>query len=629
MNTYDAQLAIIPLLPLLGAVLAYLVGRKVPAAAGWIATGAAALACGFVVRLFLGLPDDGAFVQRAFTWFAIGDLSIDFSLRFDRLTAVMCLVVTGIGSLIHLYSVAYMQADESRPRFFAYLNLFMFSMLLLVLGGNLLVLFVGWEGVGLCSYLLIGFWHKNLPYAAAGRKAFVVNRIGDAGFLLGVFLLFQYFGTLDFVQLAELIAGKSELTPLLTVVSACLFVGAAGKSAQLPLFVWLPDAMAGPTPVSALIHAATMVTAGIYLMARMNFVFDLAPEAMFVVCVIALVTAFVAGTTALAQNDIKKVLAYSTVSQLGFMFLAAAAGFYWVALFHVVTHAFFKACLFLGAGSVIHGCHHEQDMRHMGGLLRSMPITAVTYGISTLAIAGIFPFAGYQSKHAILVALEQTANPGIQAWSGVFVGLATLTAGITAFYMARSFALTFLGDYRGHAHPHESPAIMTAPLVVLALLATVGGIYLGGGEHGARLQNYLAPVLPSVGEHHGESILEGILHSWVGILGVVLGLVVYTRLGRLPAKIFAATGPLGRLLEGKYYLDELYGALVVRPLERAANVLWRVVDQGLIDGTVNGTAAVVQVSGEVARGPQTGQVRHYALFMFLAALLMIVFYFVL
>jgi NADH-quinone oxidoreductase subunit L len=258
-----------------------------------------------------------------------------------------------------------------------------------------------------------------------------------------------------------------------------------------------------------------------------------------------------------------------------------------------------------------------------------MPITAVTYGISTLAIAGIFPFAGYQSKHAILVALEQTANPGIQAWSGVFVGLATLTAGITAFYMARSFALTFLGDYRGHAHPHESPAIMTAPLVVLALLATVGGIYLGGGEHGARLQNYLAPVLPSVGEHHGESILEGILHSWVGILGVVLGLVVYTRLGRLPAKIFAATGPLGRLLEGKYYLDELYGALVVRPLERAANVLWRVVDQGLIDGTVNGTAAVVQVSGEVARGPQTGQVRHYALFMFLAALLMIVFYFVL
>lgn len=629
MNTYDAQLAIIPLLPLVGALLAYLVGRRIPAAAGWIATGAAALAFGVVVRLFVGLPDDGVFFQNAFTWFAIGDLSVDFSLRFDRLTAVMCLVVTGIGSLIHLYSVAYMHTDESRPRFFAYLNLFMFSMLLLVMGGNLLVLFVGWEGVGLCSYLLIGFWHTNAPYAAAGRKAFVVNRIGDAGFLLGIFLLFQQFGTLDFVQLAQLIAGKTELTPLMTLVSACFFVGAAGKSAQIPLFVWLPDAMAGPTPVSALIHAATMVTAGIYMMARLNFVFDLAPEAMFVVCVIALLTAFVAGTTALAQNDIKKVLAYSTVSQLGFMFLAAGAGFYWVALFHVVTHAFFKACLFLGAGSVIHGCHHEQDMRHMGGLLKLMPITAATYGVSTLAIAGIYPFAGYQSKHAILVALEQTANPSIQAWSGVFIALATVTAGITAFYMTRSFALTFLGEYRGHAHPHESPTLMTVPLIVLAVLATVGGLYLGAGEHAARLQDYVATVLPSRGEHHSESIVEALLHSWVGIVGVILGLVMYTRLGRLPAKVFAASGPVGRLFEGKYFLDEIYGALIVRPLERMAQTLWRVVDQGIIDGSVNGTAAVVQVSGEVARGIQTGQVRHYALFMFIAALGLILFYFVL
>jgi len=627
MNTYDAQLGLVPLLPLIGAALAYLVGRKNPNLSGWIATAASAAAFAWVVKLFTGLPDDASYIHRVFSWFAVGGLSIDFLFRFDHLTAVMCLVVTGIGTLIHLYSVAYMHEDESRPRFFSYLNLFMFSMLLLVMGGNLLVLFVGWEGVGLCSYLLIGFWHTNSAYAAAGRKAFVVNRIGDAGFLLGIFLLFQHYGTLDFVQLAQLIAGRGDTT-LMTVISACLFVGAAGKSAQLPLFVWLPDAMAGPTPVSALIHAATMVTAGVYMMARLNFVFDLAPYAMFIICVIALITAFVAGTTALAQNDIKKVLAYSTVSQLGFMFLAAAAGFYWVALFHVVTHAFFKACLFLGAGSVIHGCHHEQDMRHMGGLLKLMPITAVTYGISTLAIAGIYPFAGYQSKHAILAALESTGNSYIQQYAGIFVGLATLTAFITAFYMTRSFALTFLGDYRGHAHPHESPAIMTVPLVVLAALATVGGLYLGGGEHGGRLQSYLSTVLPAGGEHHAESIIEGLKHSWVGLLGIALALIAYTKLGALPGKVFAAVGPFGRLLAGKYYLDEIYGALIVRPLERMAGFLWRFFDQGIIDGAVNGTAAVLQVGGEVARGPQTGQVRHYALYMFFAALLMITFYFV-
>jgi len=350
---------------------------------------------------------------------------------------------------------------------------------------------------------------------------------------------------------------------------------------------------------------------------------------MFIICIIALVTAFVAGTTALAQNDIKKVLAYSTVSQLGFMFLAASAGFYWVAIFHVVTHAFFKACLFLGAGSVIHGCHHEQDMRHMGGLAKLMPVTALTYGISTLAIAGIYPFAGYQSKHAILAALEHTENPFLQQYTGIFVGVATLTAFITAFYMTRSFALTFLGAYRGHAHPHESPAIMTLPLIVLAGLAAVGGLYLGGGEHGARLQEYLSTVLPAGGHHAHETVLEGLMHSWVGLLGIGLALVLYTKLGSIPGAIYGAVGPVGRLLAGKYYLDEIYGALIVRPLERMSTVLWKVVDQGIIDGTVNGTAAVVQVSGEVARAPQTGQVRHYALFMFVSALIMIMFYFVL
>ena len=393
---YD--LSWIALFPLMGSILSYLVGSRVNKdAAGWIATGACVFSFIYVVFAFQALPESAALEQTLFTWFQSGGLTVDFTFRFDQLTAVMCLVVTGIGSLIHLYSTGYMAEDESRPRFFAYLNLFMFSMLLLVLGGNLLVLFVGWEGVGLCSYLLIGFWFKNLSFAAAGRKAFVVNRIGDAGFLLAIFLLFQYFGTIDFAELALLITQQSTVVAVpFTLIAICLFVGAAGKSAQIPLFVWLPDAMAGPTPVSALIHAATMVTAGVYMLARLNYLFVLAPVAMAVVTIVALLTAFVAATTAVAQYDIKKVLAYSTVSQLGFMFLAASTGAFWVAIFHVVTHAFFKACLFLGAGSVIHGCHHEQDMRQMGGLRKLMPVTFRTYLISTIAIAGIFPLAGYQ-----------------------------------------------------------------------------------------------------------------------------------------------------------------------------------------------------------------------------------------
>ena len=331
----------------------------------------------------------------------------------------------------------------------------------------------------------------------------------------------------------------------------------------------------------------------------------------------------------MAQNDIKKVLAYSTVSQLGFMFIAAASGAYWVAVFHLVTHAFFKACLFLGAGSVIHGCHHEQDMRHMGGLLKLMPVTAITYGISTLAIAGIFPFAGYQSKHAILAALEHTSNPLIQQWSQYLLLAASFTAFITAFYMTRSFAMTFLGEYRGHAHPHESPALMTVPLLVLAALAAAGGVYLAAGHEYSLLQHYLGFVLPKGEPHHAESIGAAIMHSWVGILGVGLGLLFYTKLKTLPGRFYRAIPPVSRLLAGRYYLDEIFGAVIVRPLERLAGVLFRVVDQGLIDGSVNGTAAVVEVSGEIARGTQTGQVRHYALFMFVAAIAIILFYFVL
>lgn len=624
MEAQAYQLGLIPLFPLLGSVLAFVVGRRFKDLAGWIATAACLLSFAVVLMFTRSGSEAGAITFVPFNWFSVFDFSIDFSLRFDHLTAVMCLVVTGVGSLIHLYSIAYMSEDEGRHRFFSYLNLFMFSMLLLVLGGNLLVLFVGWEGVGLCSYLLIGFWFKNLNYAAAGRKAFVVNRIGDAGFLMGIFLLYKQFATIDFVELAQAISASPEQVTLFTAIALCLFVGAAGKSAQIPLFVWLPDAMAGPTPVSALIHAATMVTAGVYMMARLSFLFDLAPYALFIVALIAVATAFVAATTAVTQNDIKKVLAYSTVSQLGFMFMAVASGAYWVAVFHLVTHAFFKACLFLGAGSVIHGCHHEQDMRHMGGLAKYMPITCVTYGISTLAIAGIFPLAGYYSKHAILESLGHTQNVFLIS-SVHFLGtVASLTAFITAFYMTRSFAMTFLGEYRGHAHPHESPWKMTLPLVVLAALAAVGGMWLV-----TALPEYLSSVLPNVHEHEPASLVENIMHSWVGIAGVLVGLVCYTKLASIPGQVFNAVLPLSKLSLNKYYFDELYASMIVRPLEGLSGILFRVVDQNIIDGAVNGTGAVVELSGEIARTSQTGQVRHYALFMFIATLVVALFCFVL
>lgn len=619
--TESSILGLIPLCPLLGSLLAFVIGRSQKDLAGWIATLACVITFGLVVSTVFSLSEGEILAFNAFTWFEVGSFDVDFALRFDQLTAVMCLVITGVGSLIHLYSTAYMHDDQGRHRFFCYLNLFMFSMLLLVLGANMLVLFVGWEGVGLCSYLLIGFWYNNLAYASAGRKAFVVNRIGDAGFLFGIFLLYRQFDTVDFIELSTAIASNPELTALYTLVAFCLFIGATGKSAQIPLFVWLPDAMAGPTPVSALIHAATMVTAGVYMMARMNFLFVLAPYTQAIIAVIAVLTAFVAAATALTQNDIKKVLAYSTVSQLGFMFMAAAAGVYWVAVFHLVTHAFFKACLFLGAGSVIHGCHHEQDMRKMGGLLKYMPVTAVTYGISTLAIAGIYPLAGYFSKHAILAALGTTVNPYLELSLNVLMTFASLTAFMTAFYMTRSFAMTFLGDYRGHAHPHESPWQMTMPLVVLASLALFAGIWLV-----TTLPEYLAPVVGHAGSHHQESIIEGLVHSWVGILGVLVGLLLYTKLLSVPAALFKALRPLSQLSLNKFYFDEIYDFLIVRFLGRISQFLFKTVDQNMIDGAVNGTAALVEVSGEVARSTQSGQVRHYALYMFVATLAVLFFF---
>ena len=615
--------ALIPLAPLIGAVAAYALGRKNRVFSGVIATLAAVVS--FLLTL-KGVADLGPTVVKEtvlWQWFATGDYQFDMTLRLDRLSAVMCLVITGIGSLIHLYSTAYMAEDEGMPRFFSYLNLFLFSMLMLVLGGNLLVLFVGWEGVGLCSYLLIGFWFRNLDYCAAGRKAFVVNRIGDAGVLLGIFLLLMAFKTLDFVALADAFSSVSahheELSALCTIIGFCLFVGATGKSAQLPLLVWLPDAMAGPTPVSALIHAATMVTAGIYLFARMAFLFDAAgPDLGLIVVLVAAATAFISATIAVAQNDIKKVLAYSTVSQLGFMFLAAGAGAYWVALFHVITHAFFKACLFLGAGSVIHGCHHEQDMRQMGGLKRLMPLTFVTYLISTFAIAGIYPFAGFHSKHAILDALAHSPNQLVHMAAPIVLVLASLTAGLTAFYMTRSLVLTFFGEYRGHAHPHESPVRMVLPLIVLAILATAGGVFL---EH--YLPEYLSGVLPRSHAHPSLSPQAAFAASWIGLLGVALGALFYGPLKVIPSRVAAIFPFVHRALLGKYFIDELYRAVIVRPLEVLSVVLWRGVDQGVIDATVNGTGEIVEISGEIARTAQTGDVRHYALYLLVAAATMI------
>lgn len=608
----SSRLGLVPLFPLIGSALAYIVGNSNKQLAGIIATFAAALSFIVVLSLTLSLPQDSAYWFQAFSWISFGSLDISFAFSFDHLTAVLCLVITGIGSLIHLYSTSYMEEDDSVHRFFSYLNLFLFSMLILVLGASIPVMFVGWEGVGLCSYLLIGFWFTNSDYASAGRKAFVVNRIGDAGVLIGIFILFYQFGTLDFAALNHLIPAAIHINPaissVLTLAALGLFIGATGKSAQIPLFVWLPDAMAGPTPVSALIHAATMVTAGVYMMARLHTLFDAAPIVQAIIIGVAILTAFVAAFSAITQNDIKKVLAYSTVSQLGFMFMAAGSGAYWIALFHVVTHAFFKACLFLGAGSVIHGCHHEQDMRHMGGLWKKMPITFITYLVSTLAIAGIAPLSGYFSKHAILESLADFDNQYYLPYSALCLGIAKVTAFMTAFYMTRSVAMTFFGAYRGHAHPHESPLRMTLPLIVLAFLAAIGGFL--------PLQEYLQSVLGHHVHLHEFHILEALAASWTGIAGVLLGLVLYCGLTRIPGAIGDIFFPLTKLSQGKFFFDEIYGAMIVSPLKSFSVFLWKVVDAGFIDGVVNSSGSLVEVGGEVSRTAYTGQIRHYAFFIF-------------
>ena len=590
---------LIPAFPLAGFLANGLLGRRASkVAVNAIAIGSVLLSFLWVLRTLAVVgPIEQAHIERYFTWIQSGDLRVGFDLAVDRLSAVMLLVVTGVGLLIHIYSIGYMAHEGGYYRFFAYLNLFMFFMLILVLAANFLLLFVGWEGVGLCSYLLIGFYFLKKSATNAGNKAFIVNRIGDFGFSLAVFLIFINFKSLDFGAVFQAVgqnaAGVSA--GVFTAIGLLLLVGATGKSAQIPLFVWLPDAMEGPTPVSALIHAATMVTAGVYMVARCAPIYLRSPQALEAVAWIGLATAFFSATIGLAQNDIKKVFAYSTVSQLGFMFLGLGAGAFSAGIFHLVTHAFFKALLFLGAGSVIHALSGEQDLRNMGGLRKHTPVTFLTILCASVAIAGVPPFSGFHSKDAILLA-AYTHAPWMY-WVGA------LAAGMTAFYVFRALFLAFFGEYRGHAHPHESPAVITLPLAALAVLSLVGGYF--------NVPRWLEPMFPAIEEVHQPWLVYVSVAS--GLAGIALAYLFYIVRPSLADSVARRLGPLYRLVYGKYFVDELYDSAVVRPIvEGSSTVLWRGVDVGLIDGAVAGVGAWARSVGSGLRLIQSGNIRSYA-----------------
>jgi NADH-quinone oxidoreductase subunit L len=635
-QTLSPLLCTIPLLPLAGAAINGFFGRQ----SSKKAISAVALAfCGlaFFMAVLIAANFSSASAPYSFPlahWLRSGNFQVDFSFYLDQLSLVMLLVVTGVGFLIHIYSVGYMWDDDGYYRFMSYMNLFMFFMLTLVLAKNYLVMFIGWEGVGLASYLLIGFWFTKDSAAAAGKKAFIVNRIGDFGFLIALFLMIKHFGSLDFTRVFAAVqpfAPETAGAGLLTAIGLLLMVGAAGKSAQIPLYVWLPDAMEGPTPVSALIHAATMVTAGVYMVARSSMIFERAPTAMMVVAIIGTLTALFAATIGIAQTDIKKVLAYSTVSQLGYMFMACGVGAFSAGIFHLMTHAFFKGLLFLAAGSVIHGIGGEQDMRKMGGLRLYMPWTFTTMGIATLAIAGIPPFAGFWSKDEILWQAFNTS------WVYWLIGV--VTAFITSFYMFRLMYMTFGGDYRspavqeahghnphghddhghGHGEPHESPWVMLGPLVILAVLSVVGG-FVG---YGNRFEHFLAPVFQGATEVAQEAshetagraleyLLMAVSVSVAG-LGWLLAYLLYSRRPQLPARIAQSLGGLYQAVAHKYYIDELYAVLFVKPVvDGSTTILWHDIDQGVIDAAVNDSAdAACHVSDSV-RHMQSGNLRSYA-----------------
>ena len=622
-------------LPFIGFLINGLFGRKIKneTIIGLIGSGAIGLSFLIVVGAFfetLALPADARqTIVPLFTWIQTGGFHVSIAYQIDQLSLIMALVVTGVGFIIHIYSIGYMHGDKGFWRFFAYLNLFIFSMMNLILADNFVLLFLGWEGVGLCSYLLIGFWYdrkfEKSTTSDAAKKAFVVNRIGDFGFLIGMFLIYLNFNSLNFNEVFTrigLLGNIPEST--FNLIALCLFVGAAGKSAQIPLFVWLPDAMAGPTPVSALIHAATMVTAGVYMVARCSAIYASAPFALGVVAVVGLLTAIFAASIGLVQNDIKKVLAYSTVSQLGYMFLAMGMGAFSAGIFHVMTHAFFKALLFLGAGSVIHGMHEEQNIQKYGGLKKYMPATQKTFLIGAIAISGIPPFAGFFSKDEIL--WNAYAHGGIIFW---LIGI--ITALFTAFYMFRLYILTFEGTSRfdaHHVHPHESPKVMTIPLMILAGLSAVGG-FIGMpkvfvGEHGNVFENWLEPIfkfantrLANYGDH---SAFEEILLMTLSVIGaslaIYLAIRMYLKKSKLADTISGKYHGLYTLLLNKYYIDEIYDAAIVQPIYKISDrFLWKFTDIKIIDGLVNGVASVTEKSSAIIRKLQNGVAQLYAVIM--------------
>jgi len=626
--------ALVPLFPLLGFIITGLFGKSLSkTVAGVVASGAILLSFIVSLLLFINLNEAGDNVShtvKLFDWIQAGKFSADLSLLIDPLSSVFLLIITGVGFLIHVYSTGYMHDDEGHNKFFSYLNLFVFFMLLLVLGSNYLVMFVGWEGVGLCSYLLIGFWFKNTNYNNAAKKAFIMNRIGDLGFLLGIFLIYVTFGSVSYSEVFAQAKFYGADEPVLIAITLLLFVGAMGKSAQLPLYTWLPDAMAGPTPVSALIHAATMVTAGIYMIARSNILYTLAPTSLHIVALIGVITAVFAATIGLLQNDIKKVLAYSTVSQLGYMFLALGIGAYTSAVFHVITHAFFKALLFLGAGSVIHAMGGEQDIRKMGGLKSHLPITFATFLIGTIAIAGIPPFAGFFSKDEILAHAF--------AHNKIFWLLGVGGSVLTAFYMFRLLFLTFYGKFRGthhqEEHLHESPKSITIPLMVLAGLSVLGGfIGLPEAFHAKHLlKSFLSPVfaasdlrmLPAEISHTTEYALMA-LAIVIVLIVVLLARNKYVVKGELPVADGVALSPSSKLIANKYYVDEIYDTLIVKPLHWISGIFYRVMDIQVVDGFVNFIGKAVVWSSNTARLTQTGKIGYYVFVMVLSVALLLLY----
>ncbi len=624
----DQLIGLVPLFPLISFVIIGLLGKKLPhLVINVLACGSVLLSFAVSCYLFSHIDHEhAAFQSTLFQWFHAGDFQVDFSLLVDPLSALFLLVITGVGFLIHVYSTGYMHDDEGYHRFFAYLNLFIFFMLLLVMGNNYLIMFVGWEGVGLCSYLLIGFWFKNIEYSNAAKKAFIMNRIGDLGFLLGVILMYITYQTISFNEVftKALSFGSTNTVVLITIF---LFIGAIGKSAQIPLFTWLPDAMAGPTPVSALIHAATMVTAGIYMIARSNVLFTLAPLTMDIVAAVGLATALFAASIGLFQNDIKKVLAYSTVSQLGLMFLALGVGAYTAGVFHVITHAFFKALLFLGAGSVIHAMSGEQDIRRMGGLKKHLPITFATFLIGTIAISGLPPFAGFFSKDEILASAMHK--------NYAYLAAAMVVSLMTCFYMFRLLYLTFYGNFRGSEdqrhHLHESPRSMTIPLIVLAVLSICAG-FIGfphaiGEAIGIHnwIGHYLGPVL-GVSELHLSVATElTLIGVSTGLLLVVIFFArkIYVSNAFVPVEDGMESNVVQKIIKKKYYIDEAYNQVITKPIDLFGAVNNELVEPKFIDGFVNRVGKTVTWSSIQSKYLQTGNLGFYLLAFVIGSILLL------